>query len=169
MDISIDLDINAVTIGFQMGATILLLIVVWFFFTKPMKKFLAERQAHLDDVFVNAEKVTDEAKALKDEATNELKKIQEEAGQMMQEANTKAQIKYDNILASAKTDAESELKKARLKIEKEREDMLYDAKKEITRTTSEVASKLVKKEMDASKHDDLFDDFVQLIGGGSHD
>jgi len=165
----VNLDINGVTIGIQIAATILLFIVVAIFFAKPMKSFLAKRNEFFAEEFTKAQHANEEALLLKEQADLELKKIKDEAGQMLESATVKAQEKYENILATAKSDAEAETLKARKRIDKERETMLYDAQKEIAKTATDVASKLIKKEIDIHAHDDLFDDFVQLIGGGGNE
>ena len=165
----ISLDINITTLVIQMAATVLLFITVSIFFAKPMKNFLEKRREFLAEEFTKAQHANDEAAMLKEQVDLELKKIQEESGQMLQDANAKARVKYDAILADAKADATLEMEKARQKIDKERREMYYDAKKEIAQVANHVTSKLVRKEIDTGVHDDLFDDFVQLIGGASNE
>ena len=164
----ISLDIEVATFVIQIIATVVLFLAVKVFFTKPMKNFLDKRRKFIEAEFEKAQHAFDEANQLKAQADLELKKIQEESEQMIQEASEKARIKYDAILEEAKTDALVQAVKMRNIIEKERQDMYYDAKKEIAKTANAVASKLVKKEMDQQIHDDLFGKFVQLIGGGHH-
>jgi len=165
MNLSLDLDVMSIVI--QLVSTLILFGAAKIFLTKPMKKFLQERREFLDAEFEKAEQLNNEVTVTKEQTDLELKKIQAESSQMLQDASARAQVKYDNILATAKSDADKELEKARLRIEKERASMLYDAKKEIEKTATTVASKLVKKEIDVNKHEDLFDDFVALIGGGA--
>jgi len=163
----INLDVNLTTFIVQIVATIILILVVTIFFAKPMKKFLAARREFVEAELNNAQVVNDEASALKDAANVELAKIKAESGQMLEDANEKARIKYDAILSDAKIAADAELEKAKAKIERERQEMFYDARKEIEQQTATIASKIVQKEINASQHDDLFDDFVKLIGGGA--
>jgi len=166
MDI-ISFDVEVSTVIIQLISTLVIFLVVSFFVAKPMRNFLAKRQAIIQAEFDEAETAKEVAFATKEELNTELAKLKANAQQLMEDASAKAQVKYDNILETAKNDAEDQVQKARRIIEREREAMLYDAKKEIAKQTSTVASKLIKKEIDASTHDDLFDDFVQLIGGGA--
>ena len=165
MELSLELDF--MTIVVQLISTVILFAAAAFFLAKPMKKFLATRREFVEAELNNAQVVNNEALALKDAANVELAKIKAESGQMLEDANTKARVKYDAILSDAKLAADAQLEKAQAKIERERQEMLYDARKEIEQQTAAIASKIVQKEIDASQHDDLFDDFVKLIGGGA--
>jgi len=161
----ISLDIELLTFAIQIVATIVLFIVVKIFFAKPMKKYLDARRGYIEDEFKKAQLANDEVLAAQNEVLAERKKIENEAKSIIKAATLKAQEKYDAIVETAKSDATVQLENARANIEKERQEMLYDAKKDIEKTAHSVASKLVKKEIDANRHDDLFDDFVSLIGG----
>lgn len=164
----ISLDIEIATFVIQMVATIVLFLAIKIFFTKPMKAFLDKRRAFVLEEFEKAHLAQEEAEFFKEQAQRELEKIQEQADKMLQDASAKAQLKYDDILKAAEIATDAKAEKMRKTIEKERQDMYYDAKKDIAKTAQMVASKLVKKEMNQTIHDDLFGDFVTRIGGVDH-
>ena len=163
MNLSLDLDVMSIVI--QLISTLILFGMAKIFLAKPMKRFLEKRREFLNEEFAKAELANSEATEARAQADLELKKIQDETGQMMQEASAKAQVKYDNILATAKSNADAEIDKARERIKRERDEMYYDAKKEIAQIANDATAKLIKKEIDQAVHDDLFDEFVNLLGG----
>lgn len=164
MDI-ISLDIEWTTVVVQLISTLVLFLVVVKFFAQPMKNFLQERQKVIKAEFTKAQDANAEASLLKEQADVELKKMREDANQVLAVANEKANLKYESILADAKEVAYLEVEKAREKMKRERHEMYHDAKKEIAQIATDVTSKLVKKEIDQAVHDDLFDEFVKLVGG----
>ena len=161
----INLDINGVTLVIQIIATILLFAVVGIFFAKPMKNFMAKRQAFVQASFNEAEEAKLKASKTKEELEEELAKLKTEAGQMMEDASLKAQAKSDAILADAKVQAEQVMDKAEKRIKRDRDAMIREAQADIAEITTKATEKLIKKEIDASVHDDLFDEFVRLVGG----
>ena len=163
----ISFDIEPLTFLVQIISTLVLFFVVAKFAVKPMRKFLAARREYLETEMEKAKAVNEAAELLKAEANAELIKIKNESGQMLEVAGVKAQAKYDAIVSDAKVAASAQIEKAQALIERKHQEMLYDARKEIEQQTATIASKIVQKEIDASQHDDLFDDFVKLIGGGA--
>lgn len=160
----ISLNINVRTIIVQWISTLVIFLVAARFFTLPMKTFLAKRREFIEEELIKAQQVNDEASALKEQVNSELQKIKDEAGQMLEEATNKARLKSDSIVADAKANAALEMDKAREKIARERNEMYYEAKKDIAQIASDATAKLIKKEIDQSVHDDLFAEFVRLVG-----
>ena len=164
MDI-ISLDIDVATLIIQIAATILLFVVVTFFFAKPMKNFIKKRQEFVQASFNDAEVAKLEASKTKKELEEELAKFKAESRQRFEEEALKAQAKAGLIVDAAKEEAAASIAKAQVRIEKERTTMLKDAQAEIATITTKATEKLIKKEIDARVHDDLFDEFVRLVGG----
>jgi len=163
MDISLDFDLT--TLAIQIAATLLLFAVVAKFFAKPMKNFLAKRQEYVQETFDEAEQAKLAASQTKEELDEQLGKLKAESRQMLDEAAAKAQVKADSILEEAKADAAKAMEAADVRNERERTRMIKSAQAEITEITTKATEKLIKKEIDASAHDDLFDEFVKLVGG----
>ena len=164
MDI-ISLDIDLRTVIVQLISTLALFLIVARFFIRPMRTFLEKRREFVEAELVKAKHVNDEAVALKEQVNLEMKKVKDEAGQMLEDADTRARAKSESILASAKEEAALEIDKARERIKRERDEMYYDAKKDIAKIANDATAKLIKKEIDQTVHDDLFDEFVKLVGG----
>jgi len=161
----INLDINVATLIIQLVATILLFLVVAKFFAKPMKNFMAKREAFVQSSFDEAKQAKLEASEAKTQLDAQLDHFKEQSHQMLDEAAAKAQAKADAIVANAKVEAEKTIKKAEKRNERERSKMIKEAQAQMAAMTTKATEKLIKKEIDATVHDDLFDDFVRFVGG----
>jgi F-type H+-transporting ATPase subunit b len=161
----ISLDINVRTLVVQLLATLVLFFVAAKFFVGPMKKFLAERAALIAADFAAAEGAKEEAEQARVEAQTNVKVAKESAYQIIEAAKSEAEVKHEAILEQARIDAEVELKNAHEEITRERQNMYNEAKKEIASIATNATAKLIKKEIDAKIHDQLFDEFVELVGG----
>ena len=163
MDVSLDL--NATTLIIQIVATTLLFLIVRFFFAKPIKDFMEKRKAFVQASFDEAKVAKLEASKIRQELDEELTKFKAESRQRLEEETLKAKTKADSIVDAAKEKAAIEMDKAQAKIEKDRNSMLIDAQAEIITIAKKATEKLIRKEIDADVHDDLFDEFVKLVGG----
>jgi len=163
----ISLDINATTFLIQIAATIALFVVAWRFFAKPMKKFMSDRHAFVQGQFTEAETAKADAKVALDEAKKEIKSAKFEAEKIVEAAKDDATTKGEAITRQAHADAELEMKKAQEEIKRERQNMLETTKKEIATVTTKATEQLIRKEINADVHQNLFDEFVTLVGGSN--
>jgi len=164
----ISLDVNGLTFVIQLLATAALFIAVKIFFAKPMKNFMAKRDAYVQAYFDEAEKAINDAELANEEAQKNIKNAQENAHQIVEAAQDEADLKYKAVIKHARREAESEMEKAQEAIKRERQSMYDEAKKEIAQIATAATEKLIKKEIDEASHADLFAEFVELVGG-SHE
>jgi len=166
MDINIiSFDIELATFFVQLVSTLVLFFIVSKFAVKPMKKFLADREALIAAEFEAAEVAKSEAENARNVAQGNIKDAKENAQQIIETAKNEADVKHRVILEKARRDAEVEMKKAQEEIKRERQNMYDTARKEIAEIATSATEKLIKKEIDANAHDDLFAEFVGLVGG----
>lgn len=163
MDINLNIDVTTILI--QITATILLCLVVARFFTKPMKEFIAKRQTFVQETFNEAEQAKVDATTTKKELDDQLSKLRADSRATLEKATKKAKLKADSILEEAKTEAEKVMRKADERNERERMVMLRKAQDQIAEITTQATETLIRKEIDEKAHDDLFDEFVKLVGG----
>lgn len=164
----ISLDINVTTLVIQLVATATLFITVGIFFAKPMKNFMAKRQAFVQASFDEAEVAKNHAKIAHEAALSNVEAAKENAYQIIETAKSEANVKQKAILEQARKNAEIEMKEAADEIERARQNMYDQTKKEIAHIATTAAEKLIKKEIDEKAHHDLFAEFVGLVGG-SHE
>ena len=166
MDIQISLVPEWTSFIIQIIATLFLFLVVRRFLAKPMRNFLKKRQDFLREEFAKADATNSEAILLKEEANMALMQAHDDANQIVQSAKEEADLKAESVLADAKAQVEFEMNKAQEDIQKERIAMNDRAKQDIASIATNATEKLIKKEIDATTHDALFDEFVNQVGGG---
>ena len=155
-----DIDIipNGVSLFVQIIATSMLFLVVSVFFVKPMRSFLAKRQEFVQAEFNRATEASNDAIKLKIEADNELKSFREEKKKLMDEARDAMTKEREYFLGKASETALLEAKKVQV-------DMYDKTLGNIADIVTNASETLIKKEIDASVHEDLFADFVKQVGG----
>ncbi|MDG6778709.1 F0F1 ATP synthase subunit B [Thiomicrorhabdus sp. zzn3] len=156
------MSINA-TLLIQIIAFVLL---VWFVnkvLWGPLSKLMEERQKKIADGLSAAEKgkhelelaeqkakeVLKEAKA---QAQNILSQAEKRSSEIVEDAKVKANEEADRIKAAAQAEIEQEVSRAR-----------EDLRKEVATLVVSGAEKILRKEVDASAHNDMLETLVKSI------
>ena len=84
--------------GIQIGATIILFIVVAIFFWKPITKILEQRREVIDKELTDAQKAKDNAIEIEAELNKQLKEAKEKVKEMIDKAEKDANLKSDEII-----------------------------------------------------------------------
>lgn len=154
--------INATLFG-QMGTFI---VFVWFtmkFVWPPLQQAMQARQEKIAEGLASAEKgekalveaKQERDKALADaraEAQEVLAAANKQASQIVEEAQAKAQAEAERIRANASADNEREIAKARDALRKQVGDLAVLG-----------AARIVKREIDASKHAEVLSDLAEQL------
>lgn len=147
-----------------------LLIQMWLikkFLFKPVQKVLAQRQQMADAQIADAEKARTEAEAMRTDYEQRLAAAKEEAAQLVQNATRTAQLRSEEIVRQAQTDAANIKTKADADIAQQRKKAINEVKDEIGGIAMDIASKVVEREIDPKVHQDLIDEFIRNVGDAS--
>lgn len=147
-----------------------LLIQMWLikkFLFKPVQKVLAQRQQMADAQIADAEKARTEAEAMRTDYEQRLAAAKEEAAQLVQNATRTAQLRSEEIVRQAQTDAANIKTKADADIAQQRKKAINEVKDEIGDIAMDIASKVVEREIDPKVHQDLIDEFIRNVGDAS--
>ena len=147
-----------------------LLIQMWLikkFLFKPVQKVLAQRQQMADAQIADAEKARTEAEAMRTDYEQRLAEAKEEAAQLVQNATRTAQLRSEEIVRQAQTDAANIKTKADADIAQQRKKAINEVKDEIGGIAMDIASKVVEREIDPKVHQDLIDEFIRNVGDAS--
>jgi F-type H+-transporting ATPase subunit b len=154
--------------AWQFAFVALNLIILYFFLRKFLFKrvtdFMDNRTNSIQQAIDNAEKDRAQAEALIKEYEEQLKTAREQADKILSDAHARASKEYDSILASAKTDGQAVMEKAREEIEREREQMLKDIKNQVAGLALAAASKVIEANMDNERNRALVDKFIDEEG-----
>lgn len=158
--LSIDL---ATIIPTWLNLLILFLVLKHFLF-KPVNKVLDDRKAEVEQTYKEADEAKENAKALEAEYSTKLEGAKEESAEIVREATKKAQVRSDEIIADAKTEARAIVDNAHDQIEREKKIAVNQIKDEITDIALGAAAKIVEKEVSTKDNERLIENFIDSVG-----
>ena len=147
--------------GIQIGATIILFIVVAIFFWKPITKILEQRREVIDKDLEDAQKAKDNAIEIEAELNKQLKEAKEKVKEMLDKAEKDANLKRDEIINQAREEAKRRMDNLKVELEQERSSMEKEIRQEIVEIAFAAAEKIVSKEINQDKYLDVVDEILK--------
>ena len=141
---------------------ILTLILKKFLF-KPVQKILAARQDQVDELYDAAEKTKASAEEDKKLYTAKIAGAVEEAESILRSATQRADRQSDEIIADAHRKAAETMKRAEEDIELAKKKAMDDLKNEISDISVQIAEGVVGRELNGDDHRDLIDSFIDKL------
>lgn len=152
------------TILFVTVSFLVLLLALKKFAWGPVVNMMQERQDKIANDIDDAEKSKLEADKLNKQKELELKQSRTEAQRIIAQAKETAENNAHGILIEAQEHATRIKKQAQEDLRIERERMIDEAKKEVADLSVSIASKILKKELSASTHQDLIQASIEKLG-----
>ena len=161
------LDIISVNIWHILISLCNLLLLFWAikkFLYKPVKATMAKRQAEIDKQYDAAAEA--EASALQNKADWESRMgtAKETADAMIKDAADTAKRRGETIISEAETRADSIVRQAQAQAELERRSAEEDIRREIVDISTQLAGKILEREVKADDHRNLIGSFLENIG-----
>ncbi len=161
--------IEVISVNFwQMLVALANLLIMFFILKKflyaPVLRVLEQRQADVSGQYIAAEEAERAALEAKTEYEARLSKAELEASDLRQNAADEAKRHGERIIDEAREKASGIVRQAEAQIELERKQAVSDMKREIAEVSTQLAEKLIEREIDADKHHDLIDSFIDKIG-----
>lgn len=153
---------TAVQVVMHMLTVLILFYVLGKLLFKPVRKILEKRKQDIADEFQRIDEDTQAVATLKTEYEDKLKNINAEADQILTHARKRAIEREDEIVKEAKVEAGRLIKRAHLEIEREKELMQDDVRREIIEVATVMASKFVA----ATINDELKSQLVEETMSG---
>ena len=141
-------------------AFVLLLIVVFYFAYKPVKKFLKQRGDYVEGKIKSAEEREEKSHQLLSEANEEVKAKKIEAMGIVEKAKEDAQKERAAILEKAKEEKEAEIKRTKEEIAQEIEASKDEIHREIVSVALDASSKVLEREVNKKDNEKLIDSFI---------
>jgi F-type H+-transporting ATPase subunit b len=152
------------TILFVTVSFLVLLLALKKFAWGPVVDMMQAREDKIASDIDNAEKSKIEADKLGKQREMELKQSRTEAQGLIAQAKETAENNAHAILLEAEEHATRIKKQAHEDLRIERERMIDEAKKEVADLSVEIASKILKKELSASTHQELIQSSIEKLG-----
>ena len=147
----------------QFSSFIILLLVVFFFAYKPIKKMLKKRADYIQQEIDQAT----ENHALAVQETQEAKRVlsesKSEASQIIENATKKGQEKYDSMMEEARSEVKDMKIAAEQDIAQAKQDALNDIRKEMVNVALTASKEILKREVDQDDNTRLAEDFINRL------
>lgn len=130
----------------------------------PVMKMIDERESDINSDIEFGKKAKEEGLKYKEEYEAKISEAREEGQNIINMARQKAEKRSDEIISNAKSEAQSIKEKASKDIEKERQEAYNSVKNDISDLALLAASKVIEKDIDKTKHEDLINNFINEVG-----
>ena len=157
------IDVNIQEMFIQISATLLLFLVVRFFFWNNITDFLDRRKKAMADEIEEAELANTEAQSFKLEASTELNDVRVNAKGIFEDAKERGERERTDIIKKAKKEAGIVISNAQKEIDSEIEKARSNINEEIVSVAILMAEKVIKKEIDESKHKELINEVTKEV------
>lgn len=151
----------AIDFGIQICATVILFIIVRFFFWKPITKILEERRNKIDKDLKAAEVAKENAIEIEANLQKELDEAKAKIKVMLDTAERDANLRRDTIINAAKEEAKRRLDNVENELIEEKKSMEKEIRQEIVNIAFQAAEKIVQKEINHDKYLDVVDDILK--------
>ncbi len=141
----------------------IVLFVFWKWVVKPLGTTLTKRQERIESGLKNAEQMDVERKKFEEWKTTEMKKVRNEADHILRiTTDTANKIKQETIV-EAQNQATKLLQQAKSNIESEKNQMLKEAKVELSTLIVAASEKILRQKLDSKKDHELISESMKGI------
>lgn len=147
--------VNGTEMLIQITSTILLFLVIRFFFWNKVTEYLESRKQVMKEEYESARVANEEAQGMRVEAEGELNTIRLKSKDLIDEAKVRGEEERKAILQKAKSEADKLVTDANKEIQSNIEKARNSINDEIVSVATLMAEKIIKKEIDEKKHKDL--------------
>ena len=158
------ISVNIIQIIISLLNLVILYLIIRRFLFKPVQKVLAQRQQTIDSQYAQAEKAVSEAEEDKKVWNAKMQHVEADAEAVMQSANKAAKRNSEEILQDARTEAGAIISMAKEQAALERRKAEDGIKEELADVSTELAGKLLGREINEKDHRDLIDAFIDELG-----
>ena len=158
------ISVNIWHIVISLANLVLLFLLVKKFLYKPVLKVMEERRSEIQEGYDAAAAAQADAEANKAHWDEKMLSAQEKADAMIKDAADTAKLRSNKILADAKDRADNIVAEAQTQAALERKNAEAGIRKEIVVVSTEIAEKMLEREINDDDHRQLIDSFLNTIG-----
>ena len=154
---------NLLSFVVQFIAFIILLVVVFVFAYKPVKKILKKRADFVETEISQARENNLVAQKSIEEAKETLAESKVQASTIIKNAEKQGQEKYDALIEQAKSDVQEMKNDAQKDIERAKEEAIQDIHNEMVKVALSASEEILKREVDNKDNKRLAEDFINRL------
>lgn len=152
------------TMLFQLGAFIILVLLVSKFASKPIITMMQKRQDHIKNEIKSAEENRKEAEGFLQQQKEILEQTRLEAKEMIERAKRQKEKEAEEIISQARNQAEQLVENAANQINLEKEKALAELRDQVGVLSIRLTSKLLEKEVQVDEQSKLVDRYLEEVG-----
>ncbi len=131
---------------------------------KPITEALDRRRSTIQKHLAEAEKDREEAKKLMAGYEEQIAGARSEAAKVIEEARAIGESVRKDVVEKAEVEAATILERAREEMVREKEKGVQELKDTVATLSVQIASKVLEKEIDESRHRQLVEDLIKDLG-----
>lgn len=143
---------------------VILFGALYFLLYGPVKKFMDNREQMYKDLENDTKQKLSDAEKTKAEYEKKLAEVDEEIEKTRKKSQADAALEAEAIRNNARADAERIIKKAHIEAQKEHNELVESARKDIASAASKMAEKIVKQSVE-----ETYDQFISAAGKSDTD
>lgn len=158
-------------LGIDLGAFVfytlnflLLLFLLQQFLFRPVLSALHNRETRIRESIENAEQVKQQVARAQQDYEARLNEARQEAARILAQANERAKVVEQEVVANARQEAERIQVEARAQIQQEREQLLRGLQAQLGNLVIQTASTVVGQELNSRGHERLIQDAIADLG-----
>lgn len=142
-------------------------LIVFFLLKKfafpNLNAMLDERREAIQGKLEESDKALAEAERVKQTYSTKIAEAQTEANKIIEDAKGTAEALRRDVVAKAEAEAAAIVSRAQAEVATERDRALAELRSDVGAMSVELASKIVEKELDASAHQGLVDEYIARL------
>ncbi len=148
-------------LGFQLLNTLILIFILSKLLYKPVKKFMDGRAKRIEENLRLASEAKEESRKLRQDYETKLAEIKKEGDQILERAHKKALESEIQIVREAREESEVIKKRTHEDIEKTKESVKEEIRKEILEISTMMARKIVKETLDEERKKQILEETIK--------
>ncbi len=142
---------------------LLLVLLLNHLLYKPVRKFLDNRTAQVEEQLKNAEHNKKVAQEMRLTLETELAQGKQQAKEYLEQAIRRSEQLHDELVEQAKQESHGIKQRAQEDLQRERDKVLSELRQEVVQLSFGIASKVIKESVDKKKHEHLVKETLALL------
>jgi F-type H+-transporting ATPase subunit b len=148
----------------QIFNTFLVFFIINKLLYKPVMRIIEAREKDVQANITEGEQNRAEGIALRKEYEEKVGLAKREGQEIIKQATLRAESKSEELVTEAKQEAAHIKEKANEEIVKERQKAMNDIKSSVSDIALLAAAKVIEKDIDKAKHEELINNFINEVG-----
>ncbi len=162
------ISVNLWQILISLANLLIIFLILKKFLFKPVTKVMDQRQSEVDARYAAADEAAAKAQQDKEEWEKIMQGADAEADKVLKTAADTARMHGDRIVEDARQKADGILRQAQADAELEKRKAEASIKEEIVQVSTQLAQKMLEREINQADHQQMIDTFLDEIGD-AHD